>query len=153
MKTYTAKAERDEGGWWVVTVPELDGVFTQSRRLDRVEDLARDAIALWLEKPADSFAIDVRASVPELDDQIAEVDHARREADRLREEVGARSRHIARELSTRGLTVRDIGKVLGVSHQRAAQLLDEKKPADERTLIDAKKIARKTQASKRKPTR
>ena len=128
MNTYTARAERDEGGWWVVTVPELDGVFTQSRRLDRVEDLARDAIALWLEVPSTSFNVELKAAVPELDEQIAEVDSLRREAERLREQAAAGSRELARELSARGLTVRDIGQVLGVSYQRAAQLLDEPKP-------------------------
>ena len=127
MNAYTARAERDEGGWWVVTVPELDGVFTQSRRLDRVEDLARDAIALWLEVPSTSFNVEVEAAVPELDEQIAEVGYLRREAERLREEAGAGSRALARELSARGLTVRDIGQVLGISYQRAAQLLDEPK--------------------------
>ena len=89
MNTYTARAERDESGWWVVTVPEPDGVFTQSRTLDRVEDLTRDAIALWLEVPSTSFNVEVKAVVSELDERIAEVDHLRREAERLREAAGA----------------------------------------------------------------
>ena len=42
MKTYTARCERD-GDWWIVTVPELDGVFTHAKRLDRVEELATHA--------------------------------------------------------------------------------------------------------------
>ena len=52
MNAYTAHAKRDEGGWWAITVPELDGVFTQTRRLDHVEPLVRDAVALWLEVSA-----------------------------------------------------------------------------------------------------
>ena len=155
MNTYTARAERDEGGWWVVTVPELDGVFTQSRRLDRVEDLARDAISLWLEVPPTSFNVELKATVPKLDEQISRVDHLRREAERLREEATATSRELARELSVRGLTVRDIGQVLGISYQRAAQLLDEEKPlvlvAKDARSPGSKKPAK--QSAKRAPTR
>lgn len=51
-------AQRD-GSWWAITVPELDGVFSQARRLDRVEYMARDVISLMLEVPADSFDVDV----------------------------------------------------------------------------------------------
>jgi len=41
-----------------VQVEEL-GVFTQARRLDRVEFMARDAIALLLDVPPDSFDVTV----------------------------------------------------------------------------------------------
>jgi predicted RNase H-like HicB family nuclease len=126
MSTYTARAERDEGGWWAVSVAELPGVFTQARRLDQVEELVRDAIALWLETPTRSVDVSVEASVPDLDREIEEVALARRRAEELREEASARSRQLASELARRGFTVRDIGQVLGVSHQRAAQLLDKK---------------------------
>ena len=37
------------GAWWAITVPALDGVFSQSKRLDQVEDAAREAISLMLE--------------------------------------------------------------------------------------------------------
>ena len=57
--TYTALAERGEA-WWAIRVAELPGVFSQARRLDRVESMARDAISLLLEVPADSFDIEVR---------------------------------------------------------------------------------------------
>ena len=128
MKTYTAQAERDEGGWWAVTVPALPGVFTQARRLDRVEDLARDAIALWLEAPIRSFEVKLEARVPDLDEEIAETIRARQLAEELRDEANRRSRHLARQLAARDVTVRDIGQILGVSHQRAAQLVDNETP-------------------------
>ena len=54
MRNCTAVAERDESGTWVVTVPELPGVVTQAKRLDRVHDLAADAIALWLNTSPDT---------------------------------------------------------------------------------------------------
>lgn len=37
--------------------------------------------------------------------------------------AAAQARALARELSARGVTVRDVGEVLGVSFQRAQQLI------------------------------
>src|SRR5690242_16479877 len=47
-----------EGKWWMVHIPELDGL-TQARNLGEVEAQARDYIAVWLDVPADSFAVHV----------------------------------------------------------------------------------------------
>jgi len=57
--TYTATAQRD-GSWWAIRVVELPGVFSQARRLDRVEYMARDAISLLLEVDPGSFDVVVR---------------------------------------------------------------------------------------------
>ena len=37
------------GRWWAITVPEIGRVFSQARRLDQVEDRAREALALLLD--------------------------------------------------------------------------------------------------------
>ena len=37
------------GGWWGITVDELETVFAQTRRYDDVEDEARSAIAFWFD--------------------------------------------------------------------------------------------------------
>jgi predicted RNase H-like HicB family nuclease len=57
--TYTVNAERT-GRWWAITVSELPGVFSQARRLDEVETMARDAIGLYLEAPKDTFDVAVQ---------------------------------------------------------------------------------------------
>lgn len=41
----TARATRSEG-WWAVEVPEIDGLFTQTRRLDQIPAVVRDAAEL-----------------------------------------------------------------------------------------------------------
>lgn len=48
MGTYIARATR-EGGWWTVTVDEVEGLYTQARRLDQIERNVRDALALFPE--------------------------------------------------------------------------------------------------------
>ncbi len=58
MTVYNVNVQRS-GQWWAISVPQLRGVFSQSRRRGDVEAMARDAIALYLDVPADSFDITV----------------------------------------------------------------------------------------------
>ena len=121
--TYTALAERGDG-WWAITVPELRGVFSQARRLARVEPMARDAISLMLDIPADSFDVQVREVLdPEADVLVAEAIQARADAIEHQRIAARKSREAVRTLDRLGLPKRDIGRVLHLSHQRVAQLL------------------------------
>ncbi len=121
--TYTALAERGDG-WWAITVPELRGVFSQARRLARVEYMARDAISLFLDVPADSFEVVVREVVdPEVDVLVAEAIQARADAIEHQRIAARKSREAVRTLDRLGLPQRDIGLLLHLSHQRVAQLL------------------------------
>ena len=113
------------GNWWAISVPALRGVFSQARRLDRVEATAREAISMMLdidESDVGPIAVDVTppAGTAEL------LDEARRSAatasDAAAAAVRAR-REAARLLRRAGLPTRDIGQLLGVSHQRVSQIL------------------------------
>jgi predicted RNase H-like HicB family nuclease len=124
--TYGVSAERD-GRWWFVRVPEVPGAITQARRLDQVEAMAREVVSLLLEVAPDSFDLEVRPAVP--DEVRAELVRARelqREAERTQAEAAALVRDVARRLRAQGLTVADVGAVLGVSFQRASQLLERR---------------------------
>ncbi len=155
VKTYTVVAERDEAGWWAVRVLELPGVLTQARRLDQVEKFAREAINLAVSvghAPKGKYAVQIDPRVPGFGDDLAAVRAVRVDAERLQTEAAERTRAIARRLAQRGLTVRDIGAALGVSHQRAAQLVGKastskaaaKKPA---TRANARAAKRRVPAS------
>lgn len=124
---YTAIAQRD-GKYWFIRIPELgtnpDGLPTQARNLTEVEPMARDLIAVYLDVPADSFDIEVQIELP--DPVRKHLDRARRLADEAAEALtnsAQERRKAALELKAIGMTVRDIGAALGVSHQRAQQLL------------------------------
>ena len=120
---YTAIAERD-GTWWVITVPEVDGIFTQSRRLDRVEYMARDAISLMLEVPADSFDVEVVENHdPPTQEVIDDILSIREAVAAMRRETADRTRNAVLALHDSGYPQRDIGRMVGISHQRVAQLL------------------------------
>jgi predicted RNase H-like HicB family nuclease len=121
--TYTALAERS-GSWWAIRVAELPGVFSQARRLEGVEYMARDAISLLLDVPADSFEVTVREVLdPEADVLVAEAIQARADAIEHQRIAARKSREAVRTLDRLGLPQRDIGRVLHLSHQRVAQLL------------------------------
>ncbi|MEW5990843.1 MAG: hypothetical protein AB1736_05785 [Chloroflexota bacterium] len=122
-RTYTAIAERD-GRWWAISVPEVDGVFSQARRLDRVESSARDAISLRLEVPPESFDVRVVESHdPPTKAVIDDISAAREAVVALQRETGTRTRDAVMDLHERGYPQRDIGRMIGISHQRVAQLL------------------------------
>lgn len=123
MRKLTARAERGTG-WWVVEVPEIDGLLTQAKSLSQVPAMVKDAAALITGDPEESFEVEV---VPVITEGIREhLDAARRlfeEAARAQHSAAEEARLAARELAASGLTVRDVGAVLGVSHQRAHQLV------------------------------
>jgi len=57
MILYTATVGR-EGKWWMVHVPELNGL-TQARRRSEAELMACEWIAVTLSVPIDDVAVDV----------------------------------------------------------------------------------------------
>ena len=123
-RTYTARCQR-AGDWWSISVPELRGVHTQARRLEKVDATVRDAIALFLDVRPDSFEIRIEPVLPrDLQKKVGRARKVRGDAEVLQREAATVSAEVAADLVHRAhLTVRDAGRVLGVSHQRVAQLL------------------------------
>lgn len=123
-KSYTARCER-AGDWWAISVPELRGVHTQARRLESVEATVRDAIALFLNVRLGSFDVRIEPVLPrELQKKVEQVREVRDKAEVLQRQATMVSAEVAADLVERAhLTMRDAGRVLGLSHQRVAQLL------------------------------
>jgi hypothetical protein len=123
-KNYWLVVER-EPGWWIVQIPELD-LTTQARRLGDVEKSAREAIAALLDVGTVTFDVeqDVRAPVA----VVRELDEARTLMDRgaiLREESADHiGQAVDKLIKDFGVTMRDAGKLLDLSHQRIVQLVE-----------------------------
>jgi len=122
---YRVRPARD-GRFWFLRVEELPGAYTQSRRLDQAEAMVRDVISLVQEVPDDSF--DVEILEPDLqvgtEDEVTQVKALRALAEMFGSAASSRARVVARSLAAEDLTIRDIGRILGVSHQRVAQLIE-----------------------------
>ena len=120
---YTVRVRRS-GAWWAIDVPELPGVYSQARRLDRVESMSRDAIALYLDVDPTTLDIRVETILPsDLRRDVDAVGRLRADADRLQAESSGALRNLTHELVDRGLSVRDAAAILGISHQRVSQLV------------------------------
>lgn len=124
MKTYEVSVRR-EGRWWMVEVPELDGL-TQARRLDEVERVAREFIAVTTDVPLSKVAAEVsvvEAGGRDLLEARTLVDALRRRAKDLEALIAELTREVASALTAADVPVRDVSSVLGVSHQRVSQLV------------------------------
>lgn len=121
-KTYQVKATRS-GDWWAIDVPGLLGAHTQTRRLDQVEHMAREVISLLLDVPEDSFDVEVQ---PQLVDEWTRLLRETREARSAADEASERAQRLVRTavvtLQGAGLSTREVGQLLGVTHQRVQQL-------------------------------
>ena len=121
----TATATR-AGQWWAIEVSDVaGGLHTQARRLDQVASAVIDAVALVADLSPDAIEVDVIPVLPEAEgDLIESARSASQEAARAAERASRLSRQAVEQLRSEGLTVRDVGGLLGVSPQRVSQLLN-----------------------------
>ncbi|MCL2782673.1 MAG: hypothetical protein FWD80_01660 [Propionibacteriaceae bacterium] len=122
MTIYHVTATRD-GKWWTLQCHEFPGALSQVTRLDQAAGMIREAIAFVAQVPADSFDIEVIPVLPEafLREQKAMVE-ARDQSRMLNSKAAQYARSAVKVLVDAGLPVRDVGTIMGVSYQRAAQL-------------------------------
>lgn len=116
-----------EDGVWLADVPGLEGAHTFARSLPSLDQAVREVIVLAADLPDEAMPelmLDYRYDTgdPELDATTLEVRRLRRQADELAAEVAARTGQVAVELVARGLSVRDVASLLGISPQRVSQL-------------------------------
>lgn len=123
-KTYRVLAERGETAW-VLDVPEIKR-STQSLRLDQAERMASELISIMTERTEGSFDVAIEIKLDQrLEVVIERAKERRRTAVVAQQEASAAQRTAARSLADAGLTTRDAGQLLGLTHQRIAQLLAE----------------------------
>jgi predicted RNase H-like HicB family nuclease len=129
MKTYTARLEREKDGRWTVELEEEPRVHTWGKTVDQALARTREAAALWFQIEEDRIELVPRPVLPKSADRTVEQarqarEHAR-SADRLAIE---RTRKAAATLTSRGISMRDVAAILGISHQRVHQLLATEVP-------------------------
>lgn len=124
MTRYTVRARRS-GKHWALDVPALPGVFSQSTRLDTAPAAAAEAIALMLDVEPDTIQVDIDPQLTDAEAAVVRLLHEAKADNRRAEERAARAAREAAALlvNVRGLSLRDAGDLLGMSHQRVSQLL------------------------------
>lgn len=124
MKPYKVMVTR-EGKWWMVAIPELNGL-TQARRLAEAGDMAREWIAVTLNTLVEHVTVDIIVGMVAdiaVWDEVIEIKTLRGNAADLEARARAQTESLAGRLAAAGVPVRDIGTILGVSFQRAHQLV------------------------------
>lgn len=124
LTTYDVSVKRDER-WWMVQIPELDGL-TQARRLGEVGLMAREWIAASTGASVDDVAVHiVSIEVPGVGDVAAlarGVVAARNAAAHANEAAQRDAVAYVRALNDAGVPVRDTATLLEVAPQRISQL-------------------------------
>lgn len=116
----TAEVTRS-GKWWAIEVPEVPGAFSQARRLNEIQEHAAYAVATALDIEPETVEVELAINY----DLASQVDNTRTDLENAlaaAQEASANMAQLARDMKSDGLTVREIGTVMGVSHQRAQQL-------------------------------
>ncbi|NUJ88243.1 hypothetical protein HOW07_09500 [Plantibacter sp. MCCC 1A11337] len=127
VTTYTVTAERT-AKWWVLQAVDVPGAITQVARLDQADQI-KEAIAFVAGVPEEEVEIDVQPVLPEeASEHLERARELRTVADWVAQEATIETRIAARRLSSGGISMRDIGMIMGVSHQRAHQVLHEPVP-------------------------
>lgn len=122
MITYKVTAERGTSGVWVLECKEL-GVVSQTNRLDRAEDEVFEALAYQSGLAPSEFNIEVIPVLPDAIEALrVRAEQTNEKAEAAMREAAYAKRALARSMRDEGFTVREMGRVLGVSYQRAAAL-------------------------------
>lgn len=120
--TYRVTARR-AGDWWALEVPELPGVFSQTKRLDKADEQISEAIAVMLDVEPSEFSVRIEPVLPAAAQKaLQQAIKARKDAEKASEAEREALRHAAAVLA-KDLSQRDTGRVMGLSFQRVSQLL------------------------------
>ena len=119
--TYRATVTRD-GRFWLIRIPRVGA--TQARHLAEVDTMARDLVSVMTGASPDTFDLDVQVRLPaDTQARLRRMQALRNQSARANAEAAEEARAAARSLHDAGLSLRDVGAALGVSHQRAHQLV------------------------------
>jgi len=112
-----------QGKFWVINI-EGFGACTQARSVKEIAPTAVDYIQNMTGEHPSTFTVDLEIELPAaVQESLNRAEHFRIEADRARKAAAAESRNAARALKQAGMSVRDVGAALGISFQRAHQLI------------------------------
>lgn len=117
--------DEDDPRVWLAAWVENDRVHTFARSLAELERLARDALALWLHTDADHVQVELDVDLPtSLSRELNQLRRQRDELEAQQASVLDHQRSLAvRLVEDQGMTYRDAARLLGISHQRVAQLV------------------------------
>jgi hypothetical protein len=143
---YEVGAWRDEG-WWLARVTAATddadlaplNAMTQARSLSRIGDMARDLVATIPDAEGAEFEVDVDYVLPSV---VAPLVDRARDARGLLEVASdlwhEQSAAAALVLTSEGYSLRETAVLLGMSHQRVDQILNDWRRSESRSELEAR---------------
>jgi predicted RNase H-like HicB family nuclease len=131
--TYTAVYELDTNKWWFVHIDEIPGCHSRGGNIAAARRNILEAASALLEVDESELVIEDDVQLPEpLRKAVAVARQRRAEAEQVRGAAQEATDEALRTLngSGLGLSTRDMGDLLGVSHQRVNQVLSGKANGD-----------------------
>jgi DNA-binding NarL/FixJ family response regulator len=122
--TYKAKVTRGgQSHLWVIHIPGIR-TTVQTRSLRKMDNLVSRLIHESTGEPTARIHIDYEVVLPRaVRERMARAKRLRQTAAQAQAKATEESRAVARYLHDVGMPLREIGRTLGLSHQRAHQLL------------------------------
>ena len=120
--TYTATAEWD-GYNWIAELSEHPGAVTQAKRLELLAPRLVAVVKLVTGDKVTPEQIRIDFDVPDVGDDAREIRELREAVADIEEKLASKTARTVAALKKQGFTVRDIGTIVGVSHQRVQQLI------------------------------
>ena len=122
MSNYKVVFQRDEDGWWIARVRGVAGVHSNGRTIEEARRRVREALALAVDDADDAVLEDVIHLPAVIRRALVRQRTARRRAE-TEQARALRAQEDAVECLVRlGLSRRDAGHLLGVSHQTVQKL-------------------------------
>jgi predicted RNase H-like HicB family nuclease len=127
---YEVTLEPTEDGWWLATVPSVQGCLTQAKSMVLAKRRIRKALALFV-RDATSAELVFRVELPRtFRDELERTREDQRNLERTAATLSARMSRLADEaVRSFHMSTRDASEVFGLSHQRIDQLVREARKA------------------------
>ena len=132
LPSYSVVVTREDG-LWVAIVDGLPAGATDVEKFEELDDAVHDLIASLVDVEPDSFWIDWRYRLGTEDltvliENLREWEQLAEQATRHRDTT---RKAVVESMRSAGLSYREIADVVGLSHQRIAQLVAEEDDADD----------------------
>lgn len=114
----TVRRDPEDRTAWLVNVVGQPGAHTFGRSLAEAKRHGVEVVALWFDQEPEEFEIDWDIRLGDLAARVkqAKAAMAHAEADRSQRDQAVK------ELTDAGISYRDVAELLGLSHQRVAQI-------------------------------
>jgi predicted RNase H-like HicB family nuclease len=122
MSKYRVLYERDPDGWWIARVRGVAGVHSNGRTIEEARRRVREALSLAVDDADEAELVDEVRLPADVRRALVRQQRARRRATAEQAKAVTAQRLAVTRLVRFGLSRRDAGHLLGLSHQAVQKL-------------------------------